>query len=177
MRDGGVQFSDHLPVRERRVHSHVHRSYKCILRLSLAFTFSLSLAFAAFPRCWLRGVSRCLSSADGAVATLPFAAVHRPSTASHPAVPLLRPQYSGPLNRLVVLRDNHVRSNGGIFVGGNTADVLVEGCTVANSTCPNATEGTHAGGSEPVAQAHRCIAVDRSRATGVVTRNNRYVGG
>ena len=45
--------------------------------------------------------------------------------------------YSGALNRLIVLRDNHVLSNGGIFVGGNSADILVEGCRVGNSTCPS----------------------------------------
>ena len=83
--------------------------------------------------------------------------------------------YAGALNRLIVLRGNQVANNGGIFVGGNTADVLIEGCTVARSTCGNFTEGTYAGGAEMVVQEQRCIAVDHKRATGVVTRNNRYI--
>jgi hypothetical protein len=70
-----------------------------------------------------------------------------------------------------------VRSNGGVFVGGSTAYVLVEGCTVANSICRNYTEGTDAGGTEKLVREQRCIAVDRLRATGVITRGNRYIGG
>ena len=68
----------------------------------------------------------------------------------------------------MVLRDNHVRNNGGVFVGGSAADIVVEGCTVANSTCANGT-------NPAVEQVERCFAVDRTHATGVVLRGNRYV--
>ena len=88
--------------------------------------------------------------------------------------------YAGPLNRLIVIRDNEVQSNGGIFVGGNTADVLVEQCTVAKSTCANcsavgAAQAMYCDKGAAMLQEQRCIAVDRSHASGVITRGNRYI--
>ena len=88
--------------------------------------------------------------------------------------------YSGALNRLIVLRDNAVANNGGVFVGGSSADVLIERCTVANSTCPDcsaegADQAMYCAKGAATVQEGRCIAVDHSRATGVVMRGNRYL--
>ena len=73
--------------------------------------------------------------------------------------------YAGPLARLVVLRRNTVDSNGGIFLGGASAGIVMEHNVVANSTCL-----PRHGVSQSLGA---CIGVDRAHLSGViVTRGN-----
>ena len=76
--------------------------------------------------------------------------------------------YHGPLTRFVVVRGNAVRSNGGLLVSGASADVVVEGNRIANSTCPDEIGGV------PLRMDGRCVAVDSTQTSNIVLRGNWY---
>lgn len=54
-------------------------------------------------------------------------------------------QISGPMNRGIVMRRNALLNNAAIVVGGNSEDVIVEHCTVANNDVGVAVANTTAG--------------------------------